>query len=67
MSTAAQDAGLDFSHFEAVISKIATGTTVDDALEIIEKEMYQLRDAAYDAIEGTNGLRSTLTNTGMAT
>lgn len=65
MTTAAEDAGLDFSHFKEVIASLSSNMSVDEALNVIEQKMYDIGDSAYNAIEGTNGLRQTLTGIGL--
>lgn len=65
MTAAAEEAGLDFSHFKEVIASLSSNMSVDEALNVIEQKMYEIGDSAYDAIEGTNGLRQTLTGVGL--
>ena len=66
MSNAARDAGMDVTAFERVLAKISSGMSCEEALNAIETEMYEIGDAAYNAIEDGEGLRQKLLQIGMS-
>ena len=66
MADEAANAGMDVNGFYQILSKLSSGMSVDEVLNTIETEMHEIGDAAYEAIEGGEGLRVKLQQIGMS-
>ena len=66
LSEATSSAGGNTEHLQALITKLGKeGTSVDDAIKAIADEVERLGNEAYEAMDGTEGIRGSLKELGM--
>ena len=66
LSEATSAAGGNTEHLQALITKLGKeGTSVDDAIKAIADEVERLGNEAYEAMDGTEGIRGSLKELGM--
>ena len=66
LSEATASAGGNTDHLQALIAKLGKeGTSVDEAIKAIADEVERLGNEAYDAMDGTEGIRGSLKELGM--
>jgi hypothetical protein len=51
LSQEAENAGLDVTEFGMALSHLNSGMTIQEALDSIETDMYQIGDAAFDTAD----------------
>ena len=66
LSEATASAGGNTDHLQALIDKLGKeGTSVDEAIKAVADEVERLGNEAYDAMDGTEGIRGSLKELGM--